>query len=342
MLAKARIGVGSLPADDHTVMAPIAALMYAAAALLVSFSVVFLPHPPEMNTTALLVLALMGVVAAPAIWFWRNSWPLWFFQLTTAAGSLLLGLCVYFGGEAGSPYALLIVWVGVFSAYFFTPAQTAAQLGFAGLVYAVALAAHPQGQSDVAAHWLLVMAAVASTAGMVTVLVSARRRLEVEREALLMETLELARTDPLTGLANRRTWLEELNRELLRARREGPLCVAMLDLDHFKEFNDEHGHVAGDALLEELAETWAGVVRPADTLARYGGEEFSLLLPNTTIEAAAEVVERLRTMIPGGQECSAGLACWDGEESPLGLIARADTRLYTAKGRGRDQLVVAD
>jgi diguanylate cyclase (GGDEF)-like protein len=325
-------------------MAPIAALMYAAAALLVSFSVIFLPHPPDMNTTVMLGLAAVGVVAAPVLWIWRDRWPAWFFQLSTGCGSVLLGFCVYYGGDASSPYALLILWVAVFSAYFFTPVQTTAQLVLAGAIYALALAAHPQAaeETDAAAHWLLVMAGVAIAAGMVTALVSSRRKLEFEREALLIETIELARTDPLTGLANRRTWLEDLDRELVRARRGGHVCVAMLDLDHFKEFNDEYGHVAGDLLLQELAKTWAVAVRPSDTLARYGGEEFALLLPACELESAAEVVERLRTMVPEGQHCSAGLACWDGTESPIELIARADTRLYAAKGRGRDQLVAAD
>ena len=340
-MGKRRSSVVGLPADDHTLMAPIAALMYAAAALLVIVSVVFLPHPPDLNATALLALAGVGVVAAPVLWIWRDRWPQWFFQVSTASGSVLLGLCVWYGGDASSPYALLILWVAVFSAYFFTPTQTAAQLAFAGAIYAIALTAHPQAaeETDAAAHWLLVMAGVTVAAGIITLLVSARRKLEVEREALLIETLELARTDPLTGLPNRRTWLEELDRELQRARREGPLCVAMLDLDHFKEFNDEHGHVAGDKLLEELAGIWATAVRPSDTLARYGGEEFALLLPACDVESASEVVERLREMLPGGEHCSAGLACWDGQESPMDLIARADARLYVAKGRGRDQLV---
>jgi diguanylate cyclase (GGDEF)-like protein len=340
-MLKARTNGACPPADDRSLMAPIAALMYAAAALLVILSVLFLPHPPEMDTTAMLVFASMGVVAAPVLWIWREKWPLWFFQLSTAAGSVLLGLCVYFGGELSSPYALLILWVAVFSAYFCTPAQTAAQLAFAGIVYALALVAHPHAadEPDAAAHWLLLMACVTLAAGMVTALVSSRRKLEIEREALLIETLELARTDPLTGLSNRRTWLEELDRELLRALRGGRVCVAMLDLDHFKEFNDEHGHVAGDLLLQELAKTWDAAVRPADTLARYGGEEFALLLPECELESAAEVVERLRTMVPEGQACSAGLACWDGAESPMELIARADARLYMAKNHGRDRLV---
>lgn len=338
-MAKRFSSVVAAPADDHRLMAPIAALMYLAAALLVVLTATVFPHHDEMNVTVMLALASVGVVTAPVLWIFRDRWPRWFFQVSTAAGSVLLGLCVYYSGEVSSPYALLILWVAVFSAYFFTPAQTAAQLAFAGTVYAIALSAHPQDEIDAAAHWLLVMTGVTVAAAIITALVSARRKLELEREALLIETLELARTDPLTGLANRRTWLEELDRELQRARRDGPLCVAMLDLDHFKEFNDENGHVAGDELLQELAEIWRNAVRPSDTLARYGGEEFALLLPACDIDVASDVVERLREMVPGGEHCSAGLACWDGQESPMELIARADARLYVAKGRGRDQLV---
>jgi diguanylate cyclase (GGDEF)-like protein len=340
MLTSARKPGAAFAADDHALMAPIAALMYAAAAFLVGFSVLVLPHHPEMNEAALLGLASVGVVTSPALWIWRDRWPGWIFQVTTASGSVLLGLCVYFSGDAGSAYALLLLWVAVFSAYFFTATELAAQLTFAGVVYAIALAFAPVPDTDAATHWLLVMSGLAVAAAIISALVSARRKLEVEREALLLETLELARTDPLTGLANRRTWLEELSRELVRARREGPLCVAMLDLDHFKEFNDEYGHVAGDDLLQDLAKAWATAVRPTDTLARYGGEEFALLLPACDLDAAAEVVERLRTMIPDDQHCSAGLARWDRAESPMELIARADSLLYTAKGRGRDQLVV--
>src|SRR4051794_19166059 len=194
-MSKKRTSVAALPADDRALMAPIAALMYGAAALLVILSVVVLPHHAAMNTTVMLALAAVGVVTAPILWIWRDRWPAWFFQLSTASGSVLLGLCVYFGGDAGSPYALLLLWIAVFSAYFFTPLQTAFQLAFAGLVYALALAFHPQAESDVAAHWLLTMAGVTLAAGLISTLVSARRKLEAEREALLLETLELARTD---------------------------------------------------------------------------------------------------------------------------------------------------
>lgn len=158
--------------------------------------------------------------------------------------------------------------------------------------------------------------------------------------AELLERLErMARTDDLTGLPNRRAWEEELPRELARAWREGtPLCVAMLDLDRFKRYNDSNGHQAGDRLLKEAAGAWQAAVRPYDFLARYGGEEFSLILPGCELQDAVAVVERLRHATPG-ETCSAGVAAWDGEEHPEGLVGRADVALYEAKRLGRDRTV---
>jgi Diguanylate cyclase, GGDEF domain/CHASE domain len=99
--------------------------------------------------------------------------------------------------------------------------------------------------------------------------------------ALYREVRRLARTDSLTGVPNRRAWDEELPRELARAARSGqPVCVALLDLDHFKQYNDRHGHQAGDRFLKEAAAAWQAVVRRTDVVARYGGEEFAILLPD--------------------------------------------------------------
>jgi diguanylate cyclase (GGDEF)-like protein len=152
----------------------------------------------------------------------------------------------------------------------------------------------------------------------------------------------VARTDDLTGLANRRAWDEHLPRELARAsREERAVCVAMLDFDRFKEFNDERGHQAGDRLLKEVAAAWREMLRPSDVLARYGGEEFSLLLPNCPLEQGLEVVERLRGRTIAEQTCSAGVAAWDGVEAPEILVSRADTALYEAKKAGRDQAIAA-
>jgi diguanylate cyclase (GGDEF)-like protein len=153
---------------------------------------------------------------------------------------------------------------------------------------------------------------------------------------------EQTRTDPLTGLPNRRVWDEDLERELARARRHGgTLCLAMIDLDRFKAFNDHHGHQAGDRLLATAAAAWRPSLRATDTLARYGGEEFAVLLPHSDHDAARTVVERLLGSVPLGQTASAGIAQWDGQESAEALLARADAALYAAKGAGRARAVTA-
>jgi diguanylate cyclase (GGDEF)-like protein len=160
---------------------------------------------------------------------------------------------------------------------------------------------------------------------------------EIELQAGQLQTL--ARIDELTGLPNRRTWNAELPRALERARRNGgALSVAILDLDHFKRFNDHHGHAAGDALLKAAGASWHNELRSVDLLARHGGEEFALLLPDADSDAAEEIVERLRVSTPERQTLSAGLATWDGLESADELVARADAALYAAKAGGRDRV----
>ena len=151
----------------------------------------------------------------------------------------------------------------------------------------------------------------------------------------------LARHDGLTGIPNRRTWDSELPVAMDRARRDGvPLSVAILDLDHFKHFNDRYGHQAGDRLLKTATSAWSQLLRSTDLLCRYGGEEFSVLLPDATLEQATEVLERLRRITPQGQTFSAGLAGWDGQEASDRLVARADRALYAAKSGGRDRVTV--
>jgi diguanylate cyclase (GGDEF)-like protein len=123
---------------------------------------------------------------------------------------------------------------------------------------------------------------------------------QVEDQAAQLAAL--ASHDGLTGMPNRRTWEGELPVAMDRARRDGvPLSVALLDLDHFKRFNDQHGHQAGDRLLKSATAAWSAMLRTSDLLCRYGGEEFSVLLPGATTEQAAEVLERLRAVTPQQQ-----------------------------------------
>lgn len=151
----------------------------------------------------------------------------------------------------------------------------------------------------------------------------------------------LARKDGLTGVPNRRTWDHELSRACALARDHGtPLSVAVLDMDHFKEFNDLHGHVAGDLVLKETAAAWAAVLEGRGFLARYGGEEFTALLPRLTSTGSQVLLERMRRAVTHDQTCSIGIATWDGVESPAALVSRADQALYQAKRSGRDRIAV--
>ncbi|MGK5682184.1 GGDEF domain-containing protein [Actinoplanes sp. URMC 104] len=152
----------------------------------------------------------------------------------------------------------------------------------------------------------------------------------------------LAHNDALTGVPNRRAWDLELSREMAKAVRSGePVAVALLDLDHFKRFNDTFGHPAGDRLLKEAAAAWRDQLRTGDLLARYGGEEFGVLLVGQSLETGLAVLERMRAVTPHGQTFSAGLALWDGHEIPEQLVARADEALYEAKHGGRDRVEAA-
>ncbi|MCI2239996.1 GGDEF domain-containing protein [Paenibacillus sp. TRM 82003] len=194
--------------------------------------------------------------------------------------------------------------------------------------------------------------AVALTSVVLFLLVVARmsgllRHLEQQASRLA----DMARTDALTGLPNRRTSDAELERMQTRARGEGsPLCVAVLDLDRFKAFNDTFGHQAGDSLLVAAAGAWRGRLDAAHAgvgpgrgamLGRWGGEEFVLLLLGHDLQEAVDLVDALRTSTPAGQTFSAGVAQWSGLESPVELFGRADAALYAAKEGGRDRVVPA-
>jgi diguanylate cyclase (GGDEF)-like protein len=171
----------------------------------------------------------------------------------------------------------------------------------------------------------------------------------------LRETLrDQSIRDPLTGLYNRRYMEESLEREVRRAARgQHSLGIVMMDLDHFKEFNDAYGHAAGDALLRELGGLFRSFVRAEDIACRYGGEEFTLILPEATLEGARQRAERLREGVRqlhvkpplegfSVVTLSLGVAAFpDHGTSGDALLRLADTALYRAKAEGRDRTCVA-
>ena len=185
-----------------------------------------------------------------------------------------------------------------------------------------------------------VAAARALAACAAAALERARLAQEVERRRVTESDLrELCERDPLTGVLNRRAW----DQLLAGALRKGtqPLYVAMIDLDHFKGYNDRHGHPAGDALLRRAAAAWRSAVRAEDVLARYGGEEFAVLLAGCDEDIALEIAERLRLATLDEQHVSIGVARWNGRETAARLVERADQALYTAKRAGRNRIVLA-
>lgn len=177
---------------------------------------------------------------------------------------------------------------------------------------------------------------------------------DAELQRALRETRELAITDPLTGLHNRRYLWELLGRELLKARRNrAPVAAILADIDHFKRFNDTWGHEAGDLVLKRVADVIREHVRGSDIGCRYGGEELAVILPDATLEVAVERAEKIRLGIAalrldhGGRPLNAVTASFGVAIYPLhaddaeALLRAADEALYEAKKAGRNRMVVS-
>jgi diguanylate cyclase (GGDEF)-like protein len=177
--------------------------------------------------------------------------------------------------------------------------------------------------------------------------------ISLERARLFREVQELALTDPLTGLSNRRSLFELGRIEFARAHRMNrPFCCMMLDIDHFKQVNDNYGHQTGDLVLLEIANCCKSSVREVDLVGRYGGEELVILMPETNLKTALQVAERLRRSIAenpleiSGRKLSLtvsiGVAQKDDNTLELEtLLARADQAMYIAKHKGRNRVSVS-
>jgi diguanylate cyclase len=174
-----------------------------------------------------------------------------------------------------------------------------------------------------------------------------------ELEAKLQHMSELVREDQLTGSLNRRGLDDVFERESARADRRGtPLCIALLDLDNFKKLNDTYGHLAGDKALRHLVKVVKDTLRSMDVIARFGGEEFLILLPETSVEAAAAAMVRVQReltrhfFLHDNEKMlitfSCGVALRHQNEDQAALMLRADRAMYQAKTSGKNRVVVAD
>ncbi|HJV60278.1 MAG TPA: diguanylate cyclase [Albitalea sp.] len=204
-------------------------------------------------------------------------------------------------------------------------------------------------------HFFVLAAMLMSVAMLAGQLSRLRERLRTQKAELgkaLERIQDLATRDELTGLVNRRYMQEVLAREHQRCMRSGhSFCVTMIDLDHFKQINDHHGHAAGDAVLRAFAAEARAAIRGSDVLARWGGEEFLLLMTDTRAPLGRLGVERLRERVAAMRvprsdalaavTFSAGLAEHRAGEPLAETISRADHAMYAAKAQGRNRVVVA-
>lgn len=294
-----------------------------------TIALVFLavPHGPDVNDGLAILTGLAAYPIVALLYFGANRVPRWAIHALVVVGILMIGFGIHTGtGRTAGAASAWYYWIGIYVGYFFSRRAIVAHLAVIAASYAVVLelAHEPAGPALVGG----MTAAVAATAIVMSTL-SGRLR-------------SLASTDPLTGLPNRRGWEEALERELARVRRKRtPLCVAVLDLDQFKAYNDEHGHLAGDRLLKEVAATWLGLLRDTDVLARYAGDEFGIVLPDCYPNKAHEIVGRLCAATAGGSTCSAGVAAAGPDVDITALIDTADRALYRAKDAGGNRAVFA-
>ncbi len=281
-----------------------------------------------------------------------------YLYLPILSAAALLSLYIYIA--PGARYLLLMAWfvallfmAGLAGLVEVVALSTAMTVGYLGALGLRARSGHGPPLSVVAESLRAgVFLAINVYAGFVFERLRRERR---ERDELRRRLAELALTDPLTQLRNRRYFEDFLRSELARIARYGGECsVAMLDVDHFKNYNDTLGHPAGDEVLRQLAVVLVREMRVSDVVARYGGEEFGLILVNTDRPEALRVIERLHRLIhdhpfpredvqPGRQlTVSTGIAsCPEDAADYEGLIHRADEALYAAKAAGRNRIHAA-
>jgi len=320
------------------------AYLYGFGALLL-LATLALPGSPERDSLALVVIAVIAFGAAVGLIVAFDRAPWWLLVLTPAFATVLVVFVIGFAGpEASAPYAMYLAWVVIAAGGYLSPWGTAAHGAFAVAGYWLALeiagpSATPEGLQ------LAMLAGTAAVAAFVLAGLAAQMRAAVVR-------LESdARTDPLTGIDNRRALREEFERELARAERtRRPLTMVVLDLDHFKRYNDALGHPAGDRALQRVAGILEDITRSVEVTARIGGEEFAIVAPDTDEVGGIALAERLRL---GVQSAFAGsnppltLSCGvavhrPGQPRYDDLIEAADRALYTAKRAGRNRVENAD
>lgn len=324
--------------EEKLMVATLAALFAAGATL----ALITLLIPSSTHADKLGLLIIVGnAYAISGLLFWRaRRLPMWVLPLSLTWGSTLIAGAAYFSGQRPSPLICFYLWVFLYASYFMTRREAIVQIVYAGASYAALLALHPP-RDGIVEWWLVVMGALTVSAVLTRVM---RERVEL----LIGRLYDTARTDPLTGLPNRRGFREMLDRELQRSRRASACATVLLgDLDHFREVNDRAGHHVGDAALRALAVVLSETKREIDVAARVDGEEFALILPQTDEQGGLLAAERLRTTMHDAfaqQQVpitiSFGVACFPSHaHTSASLLRAADEALQLAKRYGGNRAV---
>jgi diguanylate cyclase (GGDEF)-like protein len=302
----------------------VAALFWAGGAVASASALILVRWPASSRLALLAVTGVCGAGAAVRILLGARP-RRWALHLDLATAVLAVSILAAVGAAGHVAFQDLYIWIGVFATLYLPFRGALVQTGAAGAAYAAVLAVGPPVAQPVAA-WLAVFGTL-GVAGTVTfMLVSYLRGTSL--------------TDPLTGLANRRSFDQRLEEEMRRALRTGAPCsLVVADLDGFKAINDRAGHAAGDRVLQDLSKAWRSEVREGgDFLARLGGDEFVVLGPGSGAVGGRRLAKRLEATLPAGLAASFGVASWDGSEAGQDLLRRADEAMYRAKAARRAQL----
>ncbi len=266
---------------------------------------------------------VLAVAGAGGVWLLARRIPTVGFELLAACGSLVTsGMVAHAATHGGMMIAAFSYpWIAIYSAHFFPRRAVVAQGSLISVGFAVGLLAG--GLPGAGIYWVIVCVTIWSICLVLGHLSESLRR--------------QADTDPLTGLLNRNGFLTAAIREHAIAQRSGNrMTLAVLDLDGFKQINDQRGHAVGDTVLADLGRAWREHLRTGDILARHGGDEFVLLLPATSPESAVGVLDRLHVeALP--VTWSVGVCEWLPGESLGECIARADAHLYEVKNALRSR-----
>jgi diguanylate cyclase (GGDEF)-like protein len=298
------------------------------------------PHDPVTDDRALVGISLAALAVGGGVAVRRGPLPGLLLHLALVTGTLLTTAAILVTGGPPNASSALYFWIGLYGAYVLPVRWALAHAGLAAAAYGLTCIVAPPPFPPVA-HWTTT---VGSLAGATLIVALLRRQLA----ATITELEVTARTDALTGLANRRAFNEALGRELARAARgDVPTALIACDIDRFKAINDAHGHEVGDRVLAEVAEVLRGLSRASDLVARTGGEEFCVVVPDSDAVEAGLVAERLRLELArrtrrGGLPVTAsfGVAATRTLDA-ASLLREADRALYQAKADGRDRVVVA-